>query len=453
MSLRKKIVIGVSIFLAVVIAVVAIILFAPLPMNINWDSVYDIESNVTVLAAGETGNPTEAVALVKKNADGTVDASDWKILQFTDMHLSEQNKGDWSNDRTMKEFISAIEREKPDFVALTGDIITSFRGRARAVQFCELMEKLGVYWAYCLGNHEGDAFYKMSRKELMRVIEKYPHCLSESSVKKTADGTEVWGIGNFVVNLLGAENKVVQSLIFMDSGDAISDADAARLGVEKGTYDYLKESQMQWYKEQVNAVTNNLTNGVKTMLFIHIPLVEQRNMTYVALNSEKMIEEGWTADAPLEGWRYVEGVTAVNHNGELVGKTAIKDGWYTANGSVNYEGVCSSEYNNGMYDQMKSLRKGVNGLFSGHDHNNDSVIYEGTGEGETPIYLAYGICSGYATYNLYKANKTDDPNKLLKGYSIITVHSDCTFDFSGVSYDNNYLVTPYVDHSLPVNGN
>ena len=238
MSLRRKIIVGCSIALAVIIAVVAIVLFAPLPMNVDWDEIYDLESNVKLLEANAEGNPTDAPALIKLNADGTVDNTDWKVLQFTDLHLSEKNKGALGNDRTMEKFMKAMERDRPDFVIFTGDIITSFRGRARAVQLCEIMEKYGVYWTYCLGNHEGDAWYKMPRKDLVEVIEKYPHCLSDSSVKKTkSTKEEVWGIGNFVVNLLGEDYKVVQSMIFMDSGDAISDADAKKFNVKKVYYE------------------------------------------------------------------------------------------------------------------------------------------------------------------------------------------------------------------------
>ena len=446
MTLKTKIVVAVSISLAVILAAVCVILFAPLPMNVDWDSIYDVESNVELLAANAEGNPTDAPALIKKNADGTVDTSDWKILQFTDMHLSEQNKGDLGNDRTIAEYIKAIEKEKPDLVVLTGDIITSIRGRRRATQLCEIMEKLGVYWAYNLGNHEGDAFYKLPRKTLMKVIEKYPHCLSEGSVKKTADGTDVWGIGNFVVNLLGGENKVVQSLIFLDTGDAISNSDAKKLGVEKGSYDYLKPSQMTWYKEQVNKVTENCTNGVKTMLFIHIPLVEQKAVKYVNFSD---LPEGWTKEQAGDGWTYSPGTEAKNHDGVVVGMDAIKDGWNNISGTATFEGVCSSDYNNGMYDLMISLREGVNGLFCGHDHTSDTIVYEDAPAGSTPVYLAYGICGGYATYNVYKKNMSDDPKRLKKGYSVITVHANSTFDYGAYCYDYGTTFT-YIVNSLPV---
>lgn len=444
MKLKTKIVVVTLIAFAFIAAVVLIVLFAPLPMNVDWDSIYDIESNVVLLDAGEEGNPTDAPALIKMTPEGAVDTSDWKILQFTDMHLSETNKGTLGNDRTIDEYIKAIERERPDLVVLTGDIITSIRGRARAVQLCEIMEKLGVYWAYNLGNHEGDAFYKLQRQPLMDIIERYPHCLSEGSVKKTADGEDVWGIGNFVVNLLGAENTVVQSLIFMDTGDAISNADAKRLGVEKGSYDYLKPSQMTWYKEQVEKA---IAANSKTMLFIHIPLVEQKAVKYVNFSD---LPEGWTTETAGDGWTYLPGTEAKDHSGNVVGRDAVKDGWNNIPGTATFEGVCSSDYNNGMYDLMLSLRQGVNGLFCGHDHTSDTIVYEEAPAGSTPVYLAYGICGGYATYNVYKKNMSDDPKRLKKGYSVIAVHQDNTFDYAGVCYDYDYAVSQYIVNSLPV---
>ena len=80
MGVKKKILISVCLFLVVAIAVVAIVMFAPLPMKIKWNTIYDVGSNVKLLEAGETGNPTNAAALIKYNADGSIDTSDWKVL-------------------------------------------------------------------------------------------------------------------------------------------------------------------------------------------------------------------------------------------------------------------------------------------------------------------------------------------------------------------------------------
>jgi len=453
-GLKKKVIIATALVLVAAILITTVVLYASIPMKVDWDSLYDIGSEVALLAPKSEGNPYDAPALIKtKNPD-----SDWKVLQFTDMHLSHANSGkNNKNTITLNKYIETIMREKPDFVVLTGDIITSTGGRARAIQFAEIMEELGVYWAYNLGNHEGDQFFKLTRKELMKIIEKYPHCLSEGSVKKTKDHEKVWGIGNFVVNLLGGDHEVVQSMIFLDSGDAITNQDAKKYGVEKGSYDYLKDNQIKWYGEQIEQVTAGFTKEVKTMLFIHIPLIEQHNLEYIGLIDPKSGEQagdakdGWTEKTPKDGYTYVGGVEARDHEGKLVGKVALRNGWNVLAGTANYEKVSSSKYNSGMYDKMKELRAYVNGLFCGHDHVNNSIIFENYKEGETPLYLCYGYCSGFDTYNLYKSKKTDNPNRLMKGYSIITVHQTGTFDYSGVSFDaDDYLQEyKYIVNSLP----
>ena len=143
LSTKKKIIIAVIIAVCFVVAIVLVYLFGPDPMPVDWSKVQKIPNNVTLLAAGDERNPTDASALVKLNEDGTVDDTPWKILQFTDMHLMQDHD---RNVVTMENFIAALNREKPDFVAITGDIITRPRGRARAIQLADVFEKMGIYW-------------------------------------------------------------------------------------------------------------------------------------------------------------------------------------------------------------------------------------------------------------------------------------------------------------------
>ena len=432
-STKKKIVIAIIIAVVTALLLVAVYLFAPDPIPFDWSKVQKIPTNVTLLAAGDERNPTDASALVKLNEDGTVDESPWKVLQFTDMHLMQEHS---RNLETINNFIDALNREKPDFVAITGDIITRPRGRARAIQFADIFEKMGIYWCYCLGNHEGDsAPYTLSREENVRIWSRYEHCLLEDDVKKTADGTEVWGLGNTVVNLLGKDYKVVQSLIFMDSGSKISytkDPESVKIADEMGesynNYDFLKTSQLQWYKEQVMSVTDNLTNGVKTMLFIHIPLVEQANI--------KLIKE---SEALPEGWHYA--YDTYGHNPVMVGDNLygymiIKDGWKVAGDTCSYEKCYCSFYNNGAYDLMKSMRKGVNALFCGHDHISNSILYEADIENDNPVYLCYGVCGGLESYNLYSYGLSETDDYALRGYSVIEVNADSSFSVYHIRYNN-----------------
>jgi len=464
-------------------------------MRVDWTKVHKVETNVKLLTPFADGKPAE---LIKEDADGNVDESDWKILQFTDLHYGDKMK---ENENTLNKMLDSIYAEKPDYVIMTGDIVTSIRGRSRIIQLCNIFEKLGIYWTYIIGNHEGDQLLALSRKELMDICNKYPHCLVDNTVKYTEKDKEaVWGNGNCVVNLLGKDKKVVQSMIFLDSGDAISRADADRLGVSYKSYDYLKENQKQWYIEQVNAAVAQNAN-VKTMLFIHIPLVEQDALTYVrqseyAPSDEKSnrvvllseqpnyidtvstvdmteeeqqafqaakiaVQEGKVVSFSLgknkgkvtvysADYKKVEGSQRVLDN-QVIGFFVLKDGWSYAKGTGVYEGCCSSDYNNGMYELMKSMKAHVNAMFCGHDHVTNSVLYESGiySKDNSPVYLCYGFCGGYATYSLYTHDMSKDPDEL-KGYCIIYIHEDSSFDYYGVQYTDPSVKTPYILGNLPV---
>ena len=429
-STKKIIITAVCIVVCTAIMIVCLFFFAPDPMPVDWSKVQVIPSNVTLLQADDPNNTTGAPALVKLNADGTIDTSDWNVLQFTDMHLMQDDE---CNDVTLNHFIDALKREKPDFVVLTGDIITRPRGRARAVQFAQIFEKMGIYWCFCLGNHEGDsAPFTLTREENVRIWSEYPHCLLENDVKKTAAGEDVWGLGNTVVNLLGEDYKVMQSMIFMDSGGKIRESKdpeainmAKELGEPDDSYDFLKTSQLTWYKEQVLKVTDNLTNGVKTMLFIHIPLVEQSNIKLIAKE-----------DVLPEGWHYAFPEDPVMVGDEVYGYMIIKDGWKVAGDTCSYEKCYCSFYNNGAYELMKSLRKGVNGLFCGHDHVNNSILYEEEIANDDPVYLCYGVGSGLESYNLYSLGLSDTDDYSLRGYAKIVIKADHSFDFYQYRYND-----------------
>ena len=431
-STKFKITVAAIVTVVSILAIVLVVLFGPDPMPVDWSKVEYIPSNVTLLEAGAKNNPSKDNVALVRYKDGAPDNSDWKVLQFTDMHFTQE---DDNNEVTLNHFIATLKREKPDFVVLTGDIITRPLGRARAVQLAQIFERMNIYWCYCLGNHEGDSYpFTLTREENIRIWAKYPHCLVENDVKKTKDGTEVWGLGNTVVNLLGADHKVVQSMIFMDSGNRISTDDYNALvkagvkGIENGCYDFLKESQKTWFTEQVNTVTENLTNGVKTMLFIHIPLVEQGNVKILLAN-----------ESLPKGWRYAYNTD--NHSpivvgGKIYGYMILKDGWELVGDTAAYEKCYCSDYNSGMYDLMKSLRKGVNALFCGHDHVSNSILYETALAEDDPVYLCYGVSSGLQSYNMYSLGVSDNDDYHLRGYSIIMVKADSTFDYYNVRYNN-----------------
>ncbi|MBQ9370017.1 MAG: metallophosphoesterase [Clostridia bacterium] len=467
---KKKLIIWivVGVFIAAVIGVSAYLMYAFLPrsMDIDWDSIEKSNTGVTLLAANDEHNDTGSPALVKLDANGSVASSEWKVLQFTDMHLSHEMKT--TND-TIAHFIDTLNKEKPDFVVLTGDIVTRLGAKVRLEQLSEIFEKAEIYWAYVLGNHEGDSDpYTVSRENTMKIVSEYDHCLADTTVKKTKAGEDVWGYCNFVVNLLGEDFGIVQTMIFLDSGNEITDEDAEKFDVRDGCYDYIKESQMKWYEEKIADATT-LNADVKAMLFMHIPLVEYRNLLLVELADVESGKVVLLADHPdyLEkadastkekikngkikvissDYKKIDGSDVIV-NGEKVGYFVLREGWKVIGDTRSFERACSSDHNNGMYARLVAISDHVNGLFCGHDHINNTILYEE----DAKVYLCYGTCSGIQGYSKAANGLSDGDKYEDRGYSVIDIHQNGTFDFSDVLFETNGAHIARIVNSQPVVG-
>ncbi len=305
--------------------------------------------------------------------------NDFKLLAFTDMHFDGMDEK--AMDRTMEEFLKAIDHEHPDLVVFTGDIITAIFNKERAETFATLMETYGIYWCTVLGNHEGEHPLSFSRENLIKLWaddEKYPHCLVEAGPE------ELSGNGNYVVHLMTSEGSINQSLIFMDSGNYVTEEDIKNLNVSKGSYAYIKADQIEWYKKQIAS----MPEGNKSSLFIHIPLCEY------ALGWDEIYNEANGTIKDTDDCSYISG--------------------------LQREPVCCAEYNSGLFEVMKELGS-TKDVYCGHDHVNDySIVYQGIG-------LHYLQASGYATYGWNDKTETQTTvleEQSLQGYTILDMKSD-----------------------------
>ena len=320
---------------------------------------------------------SEYTSLAKTDASGNYIDEDFKILAFTDMHLDTyKDKG----NVTIEMLVRNISSQKPDLVVLVGDNVTSALNARRAKQLAKLMEKLGVYWTLVLGNHEGDNNLSISRQKMIDIFASYPHCLVEKDIKTTKSGETLWGAGNHVINLLDSKGEIRQSLYFLDSGADMTEEDIEKYKEEIESTnnkkdDYIKDSQIQWYKETVSNINEIAKRKVKSVIFSHIPLVEF-NTAY-----EKAME----GDAEAE----------LLYGSKL-------------------ETVCSSGHNNGFFDVIHDLGS-TQTVVSGHDHVNDfAVKYKG-------IILAYNQNSGYSSYNVVTKKQSDT---LIQGFTAYTIDKD-----------------------------
>jgi hypothetical protein len=257
--------------------------------------------------------------------DGT-----FTIVQFTDLHWKNGERNDLRTQALMENVLAA---EKPDLIVFTGDVIDSMRCKDPQRSYrnaVSVADKSGIPWAAVFGNH--DAERNVTKEQLMAIQLEHSGTIAEVGPE------ELDGVGNFVVRVSDAEGGTAAALYFLDSGAYSS------LPYVKG-YDWIRESQVEWYRSQARSLREgNQGVAVPSLMFFHIPLPEYREL-----------------------W----------NRGVCYGR--------------RYEKVQAPLLNSGLFAAMVHAG-GMLGTFCGHDHNND---YAGELHG---IKLCYGRATGYNTY-------------------------------------------------------
>ena len=260
--------------------------------------------------------------------DGT-----FKVLQLTDTHYI---TGDPRSERALSTVREMLDTERPDLVIHTGDILFGRPDIPSALEILQPMADRGIPFAVALGNH--DSQFGSTREDVFRAIREIPGCVNLPPKE------DVYGCSNDVI-ILSGPNGVDRVLYLFDSMDAV----ILKGEEEIHCYDYIRFSQLAWYRSHSEAFTKN--NGgvsVPSLAFFHIPLCE--------------LPEGLA-----NGGRILAG--------------------------ENGEPPCPSRLNSGLLAQMRELGD-IQAIVNGHDHDCDYVLDYGN------MYYIYGRFSGCDTvYN------------------------------------------------------
>ena len=255
------------------------------------------------------------------------------VLQFTDTHYI---AGDPRSERALRCVQEALEGVKPDLVIHTGDVVFGRPDIESAMEILAPLAQSGIPWAVALGNH--DSQFGSTREDMFKAIRSLPGCVN------LPPKNGVYGCSNDVLTLSGA-GGVEHVLYLFDSMDAV----ILKGEEEIHCYDYIRHSQIAWYRAHSERFTRE--NGgvpVPSMAFFHIPLCE--------------LPEALAA-----------GVQPVCGN--------------------NGEPPCPSRLNSGLFAQFREMGD-VKAIVTGHDHDCDYVLPYGA------INFIYGRFSGGDTiYN------------------------------------------------------
>ena len=277
-------------------------------------------------------------------SDGT-----FKIIQFTDLHWINGDNYKNYNDSTIFLMEKLIRSEQPDLVIITGDIVVSNGALKGWKHVIEPMVSTKTPFAVTFGNHDTET--DMSKAQILEFLKTIPY-----NVTANADD-HIDGKGNCALRIQSSKDDKKDDWIIY-----LFDSHSYPADKTMGTYDWIKDSQIQWYRNQSKTFTTNNGRIVPSLAFFHIPTVEfesARQLSYTLGNK--------------------------------------------------FEQVCSPNLNSGLFSAFLD-NKDVAGIFVGHDHNNDYIVAP-----EGKICLAYGRKTGYAP--AYK-------ELLGRGARVITLHEN-----------------------------
>lgn len=192
---------------------------------------------------------------MKQELRFTQDGS-FKIVQFTDLHLTDGTETDLRSIKLMEKI---LKEELPDLVVFTGDMVCGERNYTFIDGVIASMKKANTRWAFTFGNH--DAEVGAGKDVLLKLQQQSPLCLTE------AGDSNASGVGNFSLNVLGQNsNKPAWVLYFFDSGCLNSNPKVEG-------YDFIKRDQINWYINKSTKYRNSF-GKVPALSFFHIPLPE-----------------------------------------------------------------------------------------------------------------------------------------------------------------------------------
>lgn len=289
---------------------------------------------------------------LKFNSDGK-----FRIMMFADSQ----------DDENLEETTTAIMRQaireyNPDLVIFLGDntVAKGYDNQKTAIEAVTLPSReAGVPFAIVFGNHDQEQ--GVSKEDLLEIYQSLG-CLTYDA------DPDIYGCGNCNLPILSSDgSKTAFNLWLMDSGSSGNIYPDGSWG-----YDWIREDQLQWYKNTAKALAEE--NGgkvVPAMNFQHIVIPEIYDKLHV--------------EVPFAN----DGLTY-----QYCGKSYLKLPVLTRLNGYWLEECCPPKIYDGQLDAW--LETGdVIAAFHGHDHDNS---YEVNIKGVDVINVPTVGCNSYSKY-------------------------------------------------------
>lgn len=179
----------------------------------------------------------------------------FKVLQFTDIHFSDNNQVDQETVCLMRKI---LQEEKPDLIIITGDTVYGENNVEYLPLALAPVIESQIPFSYTFGNHDTEDGADYST--LFPVITALPNCVAYH------DETSKVGMGNHMLEVVDRNGEVKWVIAGIDSGNYNPIPNM-------GGYAYIQREQINWYQNKIKEYEEKNPN-FSALLFMHIPLPE-----------------------------------------------------------------------------------------------------------------------------------------------------------------------------------
>lgn len=245
------------------------------------------------------------------------DDGSFRVLIIADAHMNVD--GDATNVQEVKDRIkNMVDKTDPNLVIFTGDNVINSSSEAKLRRnidaIVSYIEEKEIPWCHVYGNHDHEG--SLSNADQQKVFETYEWCVSK------AGDAEISGTGNYVLGVYNKDGTLGSAVYCLDSG-----------AYANGGYDYIKDDQIEWYKQSSLLLEEYAGKKVPAIMAFHIPLIEN-NTAYNNRDNKEIVYE------------------------------------YTGNKNEN---ICSSATDTTLLETIFE-RGDVKAIVTGHDHINDYMF-------------------------------------------------------------------------------
>lgn len=177
----------------------------------------------------------------------------FKIVQLTDIHLT----GDSRSAHVPGMITAILQKEAPDLVVVTGDVIFAADEAKLWKEFGEFISSANIPYVVTLGNHDSERAY--SRKQAHEIVGNLPGCVNNKYL--------AIGSSDFVIPVMNSKGRVGTALYVFDSNDYNAD---------DRSYKGVTTEQVAWYKATGDALAKENKGKVNSLAFMHVPLMEYK---------------------------------------------------------------------------------------------------------------------------------------------------------------------------------